>query len=325
MLGQRDLLIGAACLIAAIGAAVLVRQYRKPFILRGAVVQANDDPSRQAPIADVQVSASDGAAPNVSRTDFSGFFSMVLRPGVKAGRPIILNLTHPGYAPLELKETVGDELYVARMKSTQQGAALPTNHPEVVVGNILIRYSTENTSAVNIGSGVKIFDIANKGNVPCDHARVCSPDGKWKAAVGTASLDAGAGNEFRNARLSCVAGPCPFTRIDSDGFSGQDRTISVAVRNWSDSTTFVLQAEVFRLQNDDLVREYYPAIIGRTINFTLPSGATGLSVEAEVDGTSIEFPLGPDPVLSWADCNVSVQRDRTKVYRCELKPWCKFR
>jgi hypothetical protein len=211
------------------------------------------------------------------------------------------------------------------MKSTQQEAAVPANHPEVVIGNILIRYNTENTTAVNIGSGVKIFDIANQGNVPCDHARVCSPDGKWKAAVGTAALDAGGGNEFRNARLSCVAGPCPFTRIDSDGFSTGGRTISVAVRDWSDSATFVLQAEVFRLQNDDLVREYYPAIIGRTINFTLPSGATGLSVQAEVDGTSIEFPLGPDPVLSWADCNVSVQRDRTRVYRCELKPWCKFR
>jgi len=325
MIGRRNLVIGAACLCVGIAVAILVRYYQKPLILRGAVVQESDDPGKQAPIADVDVSAADGAAPDVSRTDFSGFFRMVLRPGVKSGQPITLTFTHPGYAPLELKETVGDELYVAHLKSTQQEEAVPANHPEVVVGNILIRYNTENTSAVNIGSGVKIFDIANKGNVPCDHARVCSPDGKWKAVVGTASLDAGAGNEFRNARLSCVAGPCPFTRIDSDGFSIGGQTISVAVRNWSDSTTFVLQAEVFRLQNDDLVREYYPAIIGGTINFTLPSGATGLSVEAEVDGTSIEFPLGPDPVLSWADCNVSVQRDGTKVYRCELKPWCKFR
>ena len=101
--------------------------------------------------------------------------------------------------------------------------------------------------------------------------------------------------------------------------------IGVSVRNWSDSTTFVLQAEVFRVQVYDLVRQYYPTIIGRTLNFTLPAGASGLTIEAEVNGIDIQFALGPQPILSWADCKVSQTRDRVSVYRCELKPWCRFR
>src|SRR5207245_4627380 len=71
-------------------------------------------------------------------------------------------------------------------------------------------------AAVNIGSAVQVFQIENKGNVPCNGQDPCSPDGKWKAAIGGASLDAGTGNEFRDARVSCIAGPCPFTKIESE-------------------------------------------------------------------------------------------------------------
>ena len=47
----------------------------------------------------------------------------------------------------------------------------------------------------------------------------------------------------------------------------------------------------------DLVRESYPVIFGQTLNFSLPLLAEGPSIEAEINGDSIVFPLGPDLFL----------------------------
>ena len=199
------------------------------------------------------------------------------------------------------------------------------NEKEIMVANVLVRYSTTSTSSEIVGSGVKTFQVTNQGNIPCNGQKPCSPDGKWKAAIGSESLDSGEGNLFQNARVSCIAGPCPFTRIDSDGFSKPARTISVTVRDWSDTTTFLLQAEVYRSVVNNLIRLSYPVIFGRSMNFTLPADAEGTSLEAEMDGSQIIFPLAPDPVLSWADCNVRVEKKQAKDYRCELKPGYSFK
>ena len=182
--------------------------------------------------------------------------------------------------------------------------------PAIPITNVLIRYSTVATTQENIGTGVKTFQIPNCGNVPCEKSAPCSPDGKWKAAVASESLDAGEGNDFRNARVSCIAGPCPFTRIDFDGFSQGGRHIKVSVRNWSDTTTFLLQAEVFRRQINDIVRMAYPVILGTSLISLCRPAAEGPSIEAELNGENIIFPLGPNPILSWADCNVSVARNK---------------
>jgi hypothetical protein len=138
-------------------------------------------------------------------------------------------------------------------------------------------------------------------------------------------MDAGAENQFRDARLSCVAGPCPFTRIESDGYSKGGRYINATVRNWSDTTTFVLEAEVFRPQITNTIQRAYPIILGRALHFSLPNSAEGPSIEAELDGNQIVFPLGPDASLSWASCEVRIEKDQTKVYRCELKPGYAFK
>ena len=74
----------------------------------------------------------------------------------------------------------------------------------------------------------------------------------------------------------------------------------------------------------DLVRESYPVILGPTLSFTLPSTAEGPSIEAEVNAQPIVFPLGPDLLLSWAKCTLSISQD-SNVYRCELKPGYKFK
>ena len=99
---------------------------------------------------------------------------------------------------------------------------------------------------------------------------------------------------FRNMRASCIAGPCPFTRIDSSGFVHGGRNITVSATNWSDTATFLFEAEVFRTTISSSVRHSYPVIFGRTLNFTLPPTQEGVSIEADLNGAPMVFPLGPD-------------------------------
>lgn len=60
--------------------------------------------------------------------------------------------------------------------------------------------------------------------------------------------------------------------------------------------------------------------IDQTLNFTLPPAAEGPSLEAQIDGSAIVFPLGPTPVLSWADCSVRTSQDQARIFWCSLKP-----
>ncbi len=316
------LLFGAALLVALIAA---VAHHAKPISLRGAVIKQDADVRRQSPITDAEVRVADGLTVAPAKSDFSGSFKLTLPWRVLPGRPITLQFRHPDYEPLDLKDTVSDKLYVVHMVPIHPAAENQLNRPEIAVADVFVRYSIEASTALNIGTGLKTFQVENTGNVRCNYHVPCSPDGKWKAAIGSASLDAGSGNQYENARLSCIAGPCPFTKIVTDGFSHGGRIISVSVLGWSDTTTFLLQAEVFRNEISDIVRESYPVIFGESLNFTLPAAAEGPSLEAEINGNNIVFPLGPSPTLSWADCNVRVGKDQSKIYRCELKPGYRFR
>jgi len=313
-----------AILAGALGA-VALHYARKPISLKGAIVQEDSDARKQSPITDVEVGVAENLASADTKSDFSGFFRITLHRGVKRGRSIVLQFRHPDFQPVDLPATVGDKLYVVRMMPLHPEADDRPGRPEVVISDIFVRYSTEATASVNVGAGVTTFQAVNTGNIPCDHRSACSPDNKWQAAIGSASLDAGQGNVFDNARVSCIAGPCPFTKIESDRFSQGGRNIEVSVLDWSDTTTFLFQAEVFRQEISDIVRESYPVIFGRALNFSLPAAAEGPSLEAEVDGTNIVFPLGPSPNLSWASCNVKVEKAQTKSYRCELKQGYRFR
>ena len=189
-----------------------------------------------------------------------------------------------------------------------------------------MRYTINNRTQTNVGFAVRTFQVVNKGNVPCDHSSPCSPDGKWKATSATVKLDAGADNSFGNITASCIAGPCPFTRIDSSGFIHGGRNISVTALNWSDTATFLMEAEVYHTAISSEVREMHPVEFGQTLNFTLPPTQEGVSLEAEVDGAPMVFPLGPNLSLSWANCNVRTgpEQEKTTVYRCELKPGFRF-
>ena len=113
-------------------------------------------------------------------------------------------------------------------------------------------------------------------------ASVSAPPRRMESRGWSGSLDAGAGNEFRDARASCIAGPCPFTRIEDDHFSEGGQVITVSARDWSDTATFLLEAEVFRSMETQAERWSYPVIFGEGLSFTLPSAAESVSIEANV-------------------------------------------
>lgn len=300
-------------------------------VIQGAVIRRDSDTRKELPIGAL-VTASNGTSSVSTHSDASGYFRLVYPPIVWPGRTVELSFSRQGYEPLQMQLRSGihlttRELYVAALKPIPQLA--PVTVPatkDSVVSNIKVRYTVNSENVVNIGSAVKTFEIENKGNVPCNRQEPCSPDGKWKASSGSVTLDAGQGNEFREVRASCIAGPCPFTRIDSSGYIQGGRSITVSAIDWSDTATFLVEAEVFRDGINSNVRELYPVIFGQALHFTLPPTQEGVSIEAEVNGTPMVFPLGPDLYLSWATCTArnGAQSDKTTVYRCELKPGYRF-
>jgi hypothetical protein len=301
------------------------RHRRLPLTVVGSVIKLDVDTRKQSPIADVEISAPPELAAADAKSDFSGYFNINLPSGIDPGESVMLRFRHPDYRPVDLNVIVNGQLNVVRMIPIHGEVESLLSDTDVTVGNVQVRYTTERTVRENVGAGAKTFQVVNTGGVPCYQHLPCSPDGKWKAAIDSASLDAGDGNEFQNARVTCIAGPCPFTKVDLDDFSRIARAIKVSVRDWSDTATFLLQAEVFHTQVRDIVGESFPIIFGRSLNFTLPADAEGVTIEAELNGSQIIFPLAPDPVLSWAYCKVKIEEKQGRDYRCELKSGFRFR
>jgi hypothetical protein len=323
-----------AVVASAMAITLAVRMHRwsaRTSRIKGAVIVSDDDTRKELPIPDVAVTASDGATSATTQSDASGYFDLPFKGGIWPGQIVTLSFRHPDYEPLDIRlqpslRLPPKQLWVVRMVPTHEQSGAGLSKPPVVVSNIRVRYTVNSPTEVNIGSAVKTFQVVNQANVPCVHGSPCSPDGSWKATSSSESLDAGAGNEFRNVRASCIAGPCPFTRIDSRGFVNGGRNISVSALNWSDTATFLLEAEVLHTAISSNVRESYPVVFGRALSFTLPETEEGVSLEAEVDGTHMVFPLGPALFLSWATCTASTsgEEEKTTVYRCELKPGFRF-
>jgi len=319
---------------AVVGVAVFVwfRSHHwspRTITIQGAVLQRSSDPRKRVPIGNVQVTATDGLRSTVVRSDSSGYFRIVLGAGVWPQNIVTLRFEHPDYRPLDMSFRLGlprtpIQLFVAELTPVREEIDLETTHPASVVSNIRVRYTTNEQSDTNIGSAVRTFQVVNQGDVPCDHQSPCSPNGHWKASVNSVTLDAGPSNIFRNARCSCIAGPCPFTHINSSGFENGGRVITASATDWSDTATFLLEAEVFRDTINSSERESYPVLFGRTLNFTLPPTHEGASIEADINGTPMVFPLGPDLYLSWANCTARTNADKSTVNQCELKPDYRF-
>jgi len=297
---------------------------RRNISITGAVITKDTDPRKQLPVAGVNVIATDGSFVAATTSDSSGLFKVTLRKRILRGQVITLRFRNPEYLPIDLIVGSPNQIYVAALTPiTRQKPAAPTATRQTI-SNLLVRYSIKTATVENIGSAVRSFEAVNAGNVPCAGGPVCSPDHKWKATVGAVALDAGPGNQFRNARASCIAGPCPFTRIDTSELEHESQTVKVMAINWSDTATFLVEAEVVHPTISDMVRNSYPVIFGDALNFTLPPAAEGISIQAELNGETVIFPLGPALLLSWADCNARTNPDQTRVYRCELKPGYKW-
>jgi hypothetical protein len=324
--------------IAILGAAVAVLvwlgiRHWKPHwsIIQGAVIRRDTDTRKQSPIAGVAITASAGNERLSTESDASGYFKIAFPGTVLPGSTVMLDFQQKDFKPLELQDTIRfrsslRQLVIATMEPAAAQTIAEAGRTPSVVSNIKVRYTVNSQSEENIGSEAKTFQVINQGNVPCHHESSCSPDGYWKAAKGAIQLDAGADNEFRDARASCIAGPCPFTQIDASGFADGGRTITVSALDWSDTATFLLEAEVFHTAVVSNVRHSYPVVFGRSLSFTLPGSAEGVSLEAELDGVQMVFPLGPDLYLSWANCafRTGSNRGKSAVYQCELKPNYRF-
>jgi len=315
-------LVLLACL--TLGGMLSWRKHLKPVTIAGAITVKDADPRKQLPIAGVEVSVANGLGDAPVKSDSSGYFSLQLRKGLRRGQAMTLMLRHPNYHPLDLPEFAGDKLYVIHLSPLSRNAENIANRPLALVGNVRVRYSIKALRTVNVGSAAKTFEVENVGDIPCKGRAPCSPDGRWKAATGSISLDAGPGNEFQNARVSCIAGPCPFSRTESDRFPQSSQKITASALDWSDPVTFLVEAEVVHTMQTPIEHESYPVIFGSAMSFTLPTDAEGVSLEADMAGETTIFPLGPALLLSWANCNARVNPDHTSVYRCELKPGYRF-
>src|SRR5215468_10457132 len=286
---KKSFLIVLIC--AAVGSYFWVRYLRKRTqIVQGAVIMRNSDPRKQLPIANVEVTANDGLSVMSVKSDASGLFNVKLRKPLLHGRVVTLRFRHPDYESLNMVASAPGSITVASLTPVARPKAVTENLPRQPVGNVIVRYSIKTNSVATVGSAVRAFEVVNQGNMACAAHLQCSPDGKWKAATGSATLDAGDGNEFRNARASCIAGPCPFTRIDTTGLEHDGRTISVSATTWSDTATFLVEAEVVHPMTTDVVRNSYPVIFGDALNFILPPSAEGVSIQADLNGESIVFP-----------------------------------
>jgi hypothetical protein len=325
--GKKALALSAGAVLA-VSAGILVGHFltKHGIYVRGAVVAGDPDPAKELPLSDVEVNVVGSPPDEAVHTDDAGYFIIAIpwKRLVRLGLPLTLDFRHADYQSLDLRGVRGDKLYIVHLAALPRAALTPAHVPETKIAHIVASYSINTTTVVNVGSAVKSFQVVNTANVPCKARNPCSPDRKWKAAIGSAVLDAGPGNEFHNARASCIAGPCPFTRIEENNFRQDSRTLRVTALDWSDTATFLLEAEVYKPLVSNVLRQSYPVTFARALTFTLPAAAEGVSIEAEIDGTSIVFPLGPDLILSWADCQLLINKDQTKVYRCELKPGYRF-
>src|SRR5579862_4143945 len=84
------LAVVAGVLVAAL---VAVRK-AQPITIRGAVLSEDADPQKQLPIGDVQITGTDGGAVSSSKSDSSGFFTLVLRRGLRRRQPVTLQFRH---------------------------------------------------------------------------------------------------------------------------------------------------------------------------------------------------------------------------------------
>src|SRR5271154_2832055 len=102
---------------------IVLKHRRQPITLRGAVLRDDIDPNKQSPIADVEITAINALGTGKAESASSGLFSITLPKGLRRRQPVILQFRHPEYQPLDVRDYIGDKLYVARMLPIRQETA----------------------------------------------------------------------------------------------------------------------------------------------------------------------------------------------------------
>ncbi len=79
--------LAIAVLAGALTAVLVAIHKAQPITIKGAVLSQDTDPQKQLPVADVQITGTDGSALNSAESDSSGFFSLTLRRGLRRRQP----------------------------------------------------------------------------------------------------------------------------------------------------------------------------------------------------------------------------------------------
>ena len=78
------------------GIAMFRNYQRRPILLRGAVIKQDDDPMKQSPIMDVEISEANGLATSSTKSNFTGYFGSPLSRGVGLNQSVTLRFLPPG-------------------------------------------------------------------------------------------------------------------------------------------------------------------------------------------------------------------------------------
>jgi hypothetical protein len=171
----------AGALVAAL-LTIRLHQWRpRSLTIQGAVIRNDEDTRKEIPISGASITASDGVTTRSTLSDASGYFHITFPETVWPGQVLNLAFRHTDYLPMDIQLHTGlrlasKELHIAAMVPIEPSVGGGTNKPLSVVSNIRVRYTVNSAMDENIGSAVKIFQVANKPDVPCNSQAPCSPN-----------------------------------------------------------------------------------------------------------------------------------------------------
>jgi len=118
---------------------------RQTISIEGAIIHSDADAKKQLPIANVEVTATDGVNSASTRSETSGYFKVVLHKRLLSANPVVVSFRHADYQPLDLDVPTGrlktpGALYVAAMVPIPEKTLAGSARPVAAVTNIRVRY-----------------------------------------------------------------------------------------------------------------------------------------------------------------------------------------
>ena len=118
----------------------------------------------------------------------------------------------------------------------------------------------------------------------------------------------------------------PSQRSNWRSFRRDGRHFNVSVRDWSDTTTFLLEAEVVRRMTGDTLRRILSSNFRTRCELQPARGGAGTRASKRKSmEKALFFPLDQISSYDGPIATVGVDRDQSETYRCKLKPGYQFR